>query len=108
MLGFVLLFTDLTERKLAETARTRFQEGVFERQGLLLLQTDARANRLYHTLMSPILENAQLAALEITDGVDVSGMAENLEGVRASLRRSAEVLEYLAWYAVSAADLDLQ
>jgi PAS domain-containing protein len=76
-LGFVLLFTDLTERKAAETARRRFQEGV----------------------LTKIVENAQLTALEITDRVDTVRMPEMLEAVRASVARTAEVLRYLVWHA---------
>ncbi len=104
VLGFVLVFTDLTERKAAESARRRFQEGVYERHRLITLRLDAKADSMYRTLMSPILENAQLAALEITDCLDTTGMADMLESVRASVRRTAEVLEHLAWYAMHAGD----
>jgi PAS domain-containing protein len=102
ILGFVLLFTDLTERKAAETARRRFQENVYERHRMISLRLNAEADRLYRTLMSPIIENAQLAALEITDCLDTTGMAEMLESVRASVKRTAEVLEHLAWHAMCA------
>ena len=96
VLGFVLLFTDLTERKAADAARRRFQEGILlshrKPKGPLQSQRDL-ANQ---TLLSSVIENAQLAALEITDGSDTAGMPNLLESVRASVARTAEVLDQLA------------
>jgi hypothetical protein len=43
--------------------------------------------------------NAQLAALEIADGVDLAHLPEMLESVRASVARTAELLEHLIWHA---------
>jgi two-component system, chemotaxis family, sensor kinase Cph1 len=48
------------------------------------------------TLMSSIIENAQLAALEITDTTDISEAPALLESVQKSVSRSAAVLEQLA------------
>jgi len=93
MLGFVLLFTDLAERKAADTARRRFQEGVIEHHRLARI--DSKAGLPYRNLLSSVLENAQLAALEITYGVEVSRMPEMLESVRASVGRTADLLEHL-------------
>lgn len=107
-LGYVLLFTDLTERKTLETARRRFQERVYHRGRLFSLRLDAKSDLLYRTLMSQVLENAQLAALEITDGVNAAAMAGMLESVEASVKRTEEVLERLAWYAMNAADPEFQ
>ena len=102
LLGFVLLFTDLTERKAAEAARRQFQEGVIEgrrtRNGVM----GSKADLAYQTLLSSFVENAQLAALEITDGVDLARMPELLESVRASVSRTAEVLAHLVWHAARA------
>lgn len=108
VLGFVLLFTDLTERKAAKAARRSFQEGVYDRHRMISLRLDAKGDQVYSALMSSIVENAQLAALEITEGVESSEMADLLEGVRSSVKRAAEVLEHLAWYAMCAADHDPQ
>ena len=97
VLGFVLLFTDLTDRKAAEAARRRFQEGIPQahrgRSGPMDLEDDLR----FQNLMSSVIENAQLAALEITDSVDVSGMPALLESVRLSVARTAEVLAQISF-----------
>jgi hypothetical protein len=46
--------------------------------------------------MSSVIENAQLAALEITDATDISETPALLESVRRSVSRTAVVLEQLA------------
>ncbi len=95
VLGFVFLFTDLSERKAAEAARRRFQESVLERNRGHMRHEDPDVVMLYRQMMSSVIENAQLAALEITDGLDMVRMAELLESVRGSVTRAAEVLEHL-------------
>ncbi len=95
VLGFVFLFTDLSERKAAEAARRRFQDSVIERNRGHMRHEDPDVVMLYRQMMSSVVENAQLAALEITDGLDMVRMAELLESVRGSVTRAAEVLEHL-------------
>ena len=99
ILGFVILFTDLTERKAAESARRRFQEETVERHRAMTQPLDTRADLMYRNLMSSVVGNAQLAALEITDGMDLDRMPEMLESVRLSVTRSSELLEHLIWHA---------
>ena len=98
-LGFVLLFTDLSDRKAAETARRRFQEGVIEQRPAMSGQLDSKADLFFRNVLSTIVENAQLAALEIADRVDPARMPQMLEALRASVARTAEVLRYLVWHA---------
>lgn len=105
VLGFVLLFTDLTERKAAEAARRRFQEEIVEHR----IRADRRgsmADLAYRNLLSSIVGNAQLAALEIADRVDVAHMPEMLEAIRASVARTTEVLDHLMVHARSDAGRD--
>jgi hypothetical protein len=97
--GFVLLFTDNTEQKAATSARRRFQEGLIEQHRPGPGQIGNKTDLVYHNLMSAVVENAQLAALEITDRANVQSMPELLESVRASVARTAEVLEHLIWHA---------
>jgi hypothetical protein len=90
------MFTDLTERKAAETARRRFQEGILKTNRKLDSPIESQADLIFENLMSTIIENAQLAALEITDGSDPTEMPRLLESVRNSVARTAEVLEHLS------------
>ena len=99
VLGFVLLFTDVTERKAAETARRRFQEGIIERPRGAGRGLDTNDHLIYQNLLAAIVENAQLAALEITYGADTANMKGMLESVRTSVTRSSELLQHLIWHA---------
>jgi two-component system, chemotaxis family, sensor kinase Cph1 len=99
VLGFVFLFTDVTERKSAETARHRFQEGLIERPRIPGSQLDSANRVVYQQLLGSIHENAQLAALEITYGADLTNMKVMLECVRTSVARSSDLLQHLIWHA---------
>ncbi len=99
VLGFVFLFTDLSDRKAVETARRRFQEGLLEGQRLRAGPLESKSDLVYRALLQAVVENAQLAALEITEGVELSRIPEMLDQVRASAARAAEVLEGLIRHA---------
>jgi PAS domain S-box-containing protein len=104
VLGFVLIFTDVTERKTIETARRRFQEGLIERPRVGGIGLDSKDHLVYQNLLSSIVENAQLAALEITYGADTASMKRMLDSVRTSISRSSKLLEHLIWHACHAED----
>ncbi len=99
VLGFVLLFTDMSDRKAAEVARRKFQEGLVERRRITTIRLDSSADITFQGLLSALIENAQLAALEITHSSEVASMPEMLEAVRVSVTRTAELLEQLIWHA---------
>jgi two-component system, chemotaxis family, sensor kinase Cph1 len=104
VLGFVFLFTDVTERKNAENARRRFQEGIIERPRVAGTRLDTNDHLIYQNLLASIVENAQLAALEITYGADTLNMKGMLESIWTSVTRSSELLQHLIWHASHAAD----
>lgn len=99
VLGFVFLFNDLAERKAADAARRRFQAGIEEGSRRPAGRFDRQADLAYQAILASVVENAQLAALEIADGVDVARMPDLLESVRASVTRTAAVLETLIRHA---------
>jgi PAS domain-containing protein len=96
VLGFVFLFNDLGERKAADSARKRFQDVVGESHRIRAGWLDRHADIVFQGILASLVENAQLAALEIAEGLEVSRMPEMLESVRASVARTTEVLEMLA------------
>lgn len=98
ILGFVLLFADLTERKSMMAARNRFQQAMVESQRSMTNRLDDQSEAVYQTLLSSLVGNAHLAALEITDGLDLARMPEMLDSVQSSVSRSSELLEHLIWH----------
>jgi len=103
-LGFVIGFVDLTERKAAEAARRHFQDRIVRQYRPVRVRLDSKADVVYRNLLSAIVGNAQLAAMEITDGVDVANMPDMLESVEASVNRTAELLGQLIWLSAGSSD----
>lgn len=99
VLGFVLLFTDLGDQRAAEAARREFQEGIVERHWVTAVRMDSKSDLIYRDLLSSVVDNAQLAALEISDGVDPAEMPAMLQSVQGATTRSAELLAHLVWHA---------
>jgi PAS domain-containing protein len=98
VLGFVLLLTDIRQRQRADAARSRFQSDAMEPRKAMAVPLESEEDLLYRSLFSRLVHNAQLAALEITDGVDLERVPDMLDGVQASVSRTAELLEHLIWY----------
>jgi two-component system, chemotaxis family, sensor kinase Cph1 len=92
--GFVFLFADLTDSKVAHSARRRFQEDILRNQRQFLTVA-AGSDVSIQRLISSVIENAQLAALEITEGAEVSEVPASLDAVGLSVARTVEVLEQL-------------
>ena len=89
------------ERRAADRSRQRFQEQIVDRSRLSLLRMQGGTNLQYQNLLSAIVENAQLAALEITDSVEVDRMPELLDSLKSSVERSADLLQHLLRHAES-------
>ncbi|WP_088346541.1 MULTISPECIES: PAS domain-containing sensor histidine kinase [Rhodomicrobium] len=99
VLGFVLLFFDVTERKAVETARRRLQDGIIRSHDVKSPRLGSDTDIAYLNLLASLVGNAQRAALEIADGVDLARVPEMLESIRSSVTRTAELLEHLVWHA---------
>lgn len=95
ILGFVLLFSDLSEERTAQAARHRLQADILERHRFMTNRLETEADLLFRRLLSSIVGNAQLAALEITDGADLARVSDMLESVRSSLSRATALLEQI-------------
>ena len=99
VLGFVILFNDLTERRTADQARRQFQAEIVDRHRIASVPLDSSDDLVFRNLLASVVGNAQLAALEITDGVDLAQVPAMLESVQSSVERAAELLERLVWHA---------
>ena len=93
-LGFVLLFADLAEHSVAESARRRLEDDILRNQRRLLAIGDAKGGAI-RRLLDFVAENAQLAALEIAESTEISEVPALLDAVGVSVSRSIEVLERL-------------
>jgi hypothetical protein len=98
VLGFVLFFTDQTDRNAAEAARQSFQEAVIERRRPLPQLLTSKADLRFRKILNKVLENAQVAALETTESMDLPRIPLVLEAVRRSVARTAKMLGYLIWH----------
>jgi PAS domain S-box-containing protein len=94
VLGFVLLLADLTDSKAAQSARRRFQEKILRSQRQFLT-VGAGREAVVQRLISSVVENAQLAGLEITEGTEIAEVPDLLESVGLSVSRTVEVLQQL-------------
>jgi light-regulated signal transduction histidine kinase (bacteriophytochrome) len=95
LLGFVLFFADTTDRKLLEVARRSFQEGIAQEHRQNEPQLDSQGDLLFRNLTAKILNNAKLAALEISDGAELEAVPKMLESVRDSTTRTRALLRHL-------------
>jgi light-regulated signal transduction histidine kinase (bacteriophytochrome) len=98
VLGYVLMVTDAGERASADAARLRFQAGALVPHRSMAASLRSGEDLLYRNLFNSVSGNAQLAAMEITEGVDLARIPALLDSVEASVSRSAELLEHLIWY----------
>ncbi len=94
-IGFVLYFTNISERKIIESARKGFQENILERQHKITALRDTQSDPIYREIMSSVVVNARLAALEITDGSKLESVPEMLDKVEQSVNRTADLIERL-------------
>ena len=71
LLGYILIFTDLSEQKAAESVRKQSLRSIVESQDFVSGRLEPEALMDYLSLLSLIVGNAQRATLEITDGIDI-------------------------------------
>ena len=100
-LGYVLIGNDLSDLRAAEVARRQFQDSLSAEARLLLVPADLEGDRLFPELLTGILGNAQLAAREVRNTLEVGQVPAILCNLHASVARTTELLEHLMWYEAS-------
>ena len=100
-LGYVLIGNDLSDRKAAEVARRQFQDNLSAEARLLLIPDDLVSDRLFRDLLAGVLGNAQPAAREVRNTLEVGQVPAILCNLHASVARTTELLEHLLWYEAS-------
>lgn len=98
LLGFILIFTDLTNRKEAEAARLHLQRSI-ERatppRGGLLAGRASPADPVADGLAAAIFSHASTAAMDITEGAYDKTVAPLLREVEESALRAAALVRQL-------------
>jgi hypothetical protein len=61
---------------------------------------NSKDDLLYRNILTSVIGNAQLAALEVADSMDVTRMSDMLESISSSVNRTAGLLEHLIVHAV--------
>jgi light-regulated signal transduction histidine kinase (bacteriophytochrome) len=89
VLGFFLIFVDLTDQQRATEARRHLEQSLSHTTEDVPARDEARAGSVERgDLMAAILANASLAAMDIADGNSSSAVAPLLEELEASTRRA--------------------
>lgn len=104
ILGFVLIFADLTERNTVDAFRRRFQDDILSLLHSRRVDQGMDGNPAYRNLLSSVAANGRLAVMEIADNVEVNTVPGMLNGVGDSVARTAKLLECLYLYRAHGAE----
>ena len=103
-LGYIVLLTDVSD-SLGKTEVThRILEGVLEDYSPPAPDLPEPLRAEYDSLATAVLENARLAAMEISDGVDSDRVTTMLDGIEDSMFRTTRLIEALATHSAPAED----
>jgi light-regulated signal transduction histidine kinase (bacteriophytochrome) len=89
ILGLVVMFTDLSERRAALHARERFQRIVDSARDPIGAAQSAQAGEI----LDGLLEHATYAALELVQGIEVSEASDAIRALETSVQRTRRLLE---------------
>jgi len=101
LFGIVVMMTDLTSRKEAETARSRLQRAIFAAQRPMPVPGSDAARPLspaVQGLIAAIWSNAGVAASELADSADTASIAPLLAEVESATRHAAQLSAMLGRY----------
>lgn len=98
VLGYLLMFVDLAEVEAAEFARRKFQELIHSPDALGGVAPNSPQRLLHRQLLSTFVGEAENAALEIANGIDITRVPAMLNSVRDSVGRSSSLLQQLMTY----------
>lgn len=102
VLGYIVLATNLSERRAADAARERVQRAILDaQQPLAKLNLDSGDRADAPDLLKAVLANASLAVMEVAD--DAAGMAvvPTLDGLEAATKRASDLALMMIAYADS-------
>lgn len=95
ILGYVLFFADITDRKKIERGKKQLQKNIIELTSADKSAVNIKKDVLYHNLLSSAVNNAKLAAMEIGDDMDVEAVPGMLDSIQDSVSTTSELLRQL-------------
>jgi hypothetical protein len=95
VLGYVLFFVDITDRKKIEMGKKQFQNSIVAIVGDTQSAPNNRRDLLYRNLLSAAVNNAKLAAMEVSDDMDIESVPVMLDSIRSSVSTTSELLHQL-------------
>lgn len=96
LLGYIIIFDDLTESKLADAARRRLQDAIYQASRFDVAEAaGAGPSREPDAVIGAILANARLAALDIADGRSGEGVAGLIEELKLATQRATAIYAQL-------------
>jgi light-regulated signal transduction histidine kinase (bacteriophytochrome) len=91
-LGYIVLLTNLSERREADSARNRVQRAISDAQRPFAhVELGSAGAAQFGELMRAVLATASLAVMEVADDPDGPAVVPTLDGLEASTRRAAEL-----------------
>jgi two-component system, chemotaxis family, sensor kinase Cph1 len=102
LFGVVVMMTDLTSRKEAQSARSRLQRAIFAAQRPMPVPGSDATRPLspaVQALIAAIWANAGVAASELADSADTASIAPLLAEVESATRHAAHLSAMLGHYA---------
>jgi PAS domain-containing protein len=101
-LGYIVLLTNLSERREAGAARDRVQRAIVNAQRPLSpFELPVTGDVLTHDLVEAVMASASLAVMEVADDADGPSVVPTLDGLEASTRRAADLARQMIVYAAN-------
>jgi len=95
VLGYVLFFVDVTDRKKIEQGKKQFQKSILSFANSHQFELGDKKDVTYRNLLLSVLNNAKLAAMEIGDDTDIEAVPEMLKAIQSSVSTTDEMLRQL-------------
>ena len=95
VLGYVLFFVDVTDRKKLELGKKQFQNSIVAIVDDNQVVPNVRHDLAYRNLLSSAVNNARLAVMEVSDDMDIDAVPAMLESIRSSVTNTSELLQVL-------------
>ncbi len=95
VLGYVLFFADITDRLKIELGKKQFQNGIVAIVGDTRDAPGDQRDLLYRNLLASAVNNAKLAAMEVSDDMDFESVPVMLDSIRSSVSNTSELIHKL-------------